>query len=132
MFTRTMAASQEKALTDGAEPTTSRISFWRMIFDSSVVTDEMITYPYTGSGTEDDPYAVTWIPDTDPRNPLNFSVSRKWCTTILVSCCTLSVALCSSTYSGSLIQIQKEFGVGTEVAITGLSVFVLGFGVSPC
>lgn len=105
-----------------------RIPFWRLVYDSSAVTLDIVTYPYAGAGTPQDPYAVTWIPNKDPRNPLNFGTLRKWGITLLVSCCTLSVAFVSSTYTGSIAQVE-EFGIGEEAAIVGLSVFVFGFSV---
>ncbi|KAJ5465380.1 hypothetical protein N7530_009167 [Penicillium desertorum] len=49
----------------------SKIPFWRLIFDQMVLTEEVMQFPYKGSGTEDHPYAVIWIP-ADPRNPMNF------------------------------------------------------------
>lgn len=108
----------------------SRIPYWRLIFDQKVVTQEIVNYPYEGSGTEDDPYVVVWIPE-DPRNPMNFSSVRKWAYTILVSFVTLTVALVSSAYSGGMGQIVKDFDCGEEVAILGISLFVLGFAFGP-
>ncbi|KAF7595864.1 hypothetical protein BBP40_004357 [Aspergillus hancockii] len=108
----------------------SKIPYWRLVFDQKVVTPEVVNYPYTGSGTEDDPYAVSWIPD-DPRNPMNFSEVKKWSFTILVSFVTLTVALVSSAYSGGMGQIVKDFGCEEEVAILGISLFVLGFAFGP-
>lgn len=107
-----------------------RIPSWRLVYDPAPITQEILTYPYSGSGTLEDPYAVTWIPNDDPRNPLNFGGVRKWCITLLVAFCTLTVALVSSTYTGSTVQIKQEFGVGEETVVSGLSVFVLGFSVS--
>ncbi|KAJ5646062.1 hypothetical protein N7490_002434 [Penicillium lividum] len=108
----------------------SKIPFWRLIFDQKVITEEVARYPYAGSGTEDDPYAVIWIP-RDPRNPMNFRAVKKWAITILVSFITLAVALVSSAYSGGISQIIEDFGVAEEVAILGVSLFVLGFAIGP-
>lgn len=96
-----------------------------------LVTHDIVTYPYAGSGTTEDPYAVTWIPENDPRNPLNFGGLRKWSLTLLVALCTLTVSFASSTYTGSIAQVEQNFGVGEEVVVTGLSVFVFGFCVGP-
>lgn len=111
------------------EPTAmSKIPYWRLVFDQGVVTQEVIDYPFPGSGTEDDPYAVSWIPN-DPRNPMLFSKVMKWSLTMGVAIATLAVAMVSSAYTGGIAQIQMEFQVGSEVAVLGVSLFVLGFAV---
>jgi multidrug resistance protein len=116
---------------DGGEATLpSTIPFWRLVFDQKVVTEEILRFPYTGSGTEDDPHAVVWIP-ADPRNPMNFRPMKKWAITILVSFVTLAVSLVSSAFSGGMAQIMEEFGVVEEVVILGVSLFVLGFAIGP-
>ncbi|KAJ5727134.1 hypothetical protein N7493_004954 [Penicillium malachiteum] len=106
------------------------IPFWHLVFDQKVITEEVARFPYTGSGTEDDPYAVVWLP-RDPRNPMNFSTFKKWFITFLVSFITLAVALVSSAYSGGISQIVEHFRVSEEVAILGVSLFVLGFAIGP-
>ncbi|KAJ6011928.1 hypothetical protein N7499_013101 [Penicillium canescens] len=116
---------------NGGETThPSKITFWRMVFDQKAVTEEIVQYPYTGSGTEDDPYAVVWIPN-DPRNPMNFHAMKKWAITLLVSFVTLAVSLVSSAFSGGMSQIIEDFGSPEEVVILGVSLFVLGFAIGP-
>ncbi|CAG8890226.1 unnamed protein product [Penicillium nalgiovense] len=94
----------------------SKITFWRLIFDQKVVTEEVMQFPYKGSGTEDHPYAVIWIP-ADPRNPMNFPQSR--------------MSLVSSAFSGGMRQIMEDFGAAQEIVILGVSLFVLGFAIGP-
>lgn len=108
-------------------PTT--IPYWRMVFDQGVVTQQIINHPYPGSGTDEDPFVVTWIPD-DPRNPMNFSEAKKWTYTMVVAIATLAVSLVSSAYTGGIREIMMEFGIGQELATLGVSLFVLGFAVS--
>jgi hypothetical protein len=125
-----MAADDQKRASEKIEHNApTKIPYWRLVFDQGVVTQEVIDYPYPGSGTEDDPYAVTWIPE-DPRNPMNFSEVKKWSFTMLVAIATLAVALVSSAYTGGVAEIEEEFGIGNEVATLGVSLFVLGFAVS--
>ena len=52
----------------------SRILPWRMVFDQAAVTEEVINFPYPGTGTAEDPHIVSWIPN-DPRDPMGFSTS---------------------------------------------------------
>ncbi|KAJ5126850.1 hypothetical protein N7448_007629 [Penicillium atrosanguineum] len=108
----------------------TKIPYFRLVFDQGVVTQEIIDYPYPGSGTEDDPYAVTWIPN-DPRNPMNFSEFKKWSFTMLVAIATLAVALVSSAYTGGVEEIMAQFSIGEELATLGVSLFVLGFAIGP-
>lgn len=114
----------------GEKAAPTKISHMRQVFDQGVLTPEIIDYPYEGSGTEDDPYVVQWIPD-DPRNPMLYSPLKKWSITMLVAIATLAVALISSAYSGGANQIMQEFLVDTEIVTLGVSLFVLGFAVGP-
>ncbi|PYI19529.1 MFS general substrate transporter [Aspergillus violaceofuscus CBS 115571] len=110
--------------------TSSKIPYWQLVFDQKVVTPEIVDYPYDGAGTEESPYAVTWIPN-DPRNPMNFKDRTKWLYTVQVSFVTLTVALVSSVYSGGMGQVVQEFQCEEEIAILGISLFVLGFAFGP-
>ncbi|KAL3457676.1 MFS general substrate transporter [Aspergillus heterothallicus] len=108
----------------------SHISFWRAVFDQGAVTQAVIDHPYPGSGTDEDPFIITWIPD-DPRNPQLSPQSRKWWITVLVSLAALAVSLISSAYSGGLNEILENFSISEEVAYVGISLYVLGFAVGP-
>ncbi|KAL2869344.1 MFS transporter [Aspergillus lucknowensis] len=111
-------------------PESRSIPFWRLIFDQGAVTQEVIDHKYAGSGTLEDPFSVIWIPH-DPRNPQQFSPILKWFITMMAAFATLAVALVSSAYTGGVAEIQAEFGIGSEVATLGVSLFVLGFAIGP-
>ncbi|OJJ87548.1 MFS transporter [Aspergillus glaucus CBS 516.65] len=118
-------------MTDNIEsPSPTKIPWWRLVVDQGVLTQEIIDYPYPGSGTDEDPYVVTWMPN-DPRNPMLFSQWKKWTITMLVAIATLAVALVSSAYTGGIAQIEEQFNIGSEVATLGVSLFVLGFAIGP-
>ncbi|KAL8711764.1 MAG: hypothetical protein Q9220_003935 [cf. Caloplaca sp. 1 TL-2023] len=87
-------------------------------------------HDYAGSGTEDDPYIVEFIPK-DPRNPLGFSTVQKWTITMLVAFVTLAVAFCSSAYSGGIAQMVEDLHTSGEVATLGIALFVCGFAIGP-
>ncbi|KAI5467634.1 major facilitator superfamily domain-containing protein [Mariannaea sp. PMI_226] len=126
-----MAASGEKeqaVLPETATPT--RIPYWRKVFDQAGITDEVLNHPYAGSGTEEDPYIVQWIPD-DPRNPMMFTTFTRWFITMILAIATLAVSLVSSAYTGGIEDIIIEFKISAEVATLGVSLFVLGFAVGP-
>jgi len=126
-----MAVDMEPQLSEKIESSApTKITFWRMVFDQGVITQQIIDHPYPGSGTDDDPFAVTWIAD-DPRNPMNFSEVKKWTFTMVVAVATLAVSLVSSAYTGGIQEIMLDFNIGQELATLGVSLFVLGFAVSP-
>lgn len=116
---------------DNHEPVAvTKMPYWRLVLDQAGVTDDVASHKYPGSGTEDDPYLVTWIP-RDPRDPMGFSSVRKWFITMSVAIATLAVALVSSAYTGGIREIIYEFQISQEVATLGVSLFVLGFAVGP-
>ncbi|KAJ9489359.1 hypothetical protein VN97_g3885 [Penicillium thymicola] len=87
-------------------------------------------YIYDGSGTEDDPYAVEFQKD-DPKNPMNWSESRKWFIAAISTFSVFAVTFTSSAYSVSANEVLQDFDISTEVFIVGLSLFVLGFAIGP-
>ncbi|KUL82292.1 hypothetical protein ZTR_10128 [Talaromyces verruculosus] len=120
--------AQMEAIEGSSCPT--KIPHWRLVWDQGVVTADVRDYPYPGSGTEDDPYCVSWIPN-DPRDPTNFTNSKKWLITGLVASSTLGVALVSSAFTGGSSAIMAEYDVSHEVVTLGVSLFVLGFALGP-
>ncbi|KAF1364755.1 benomyl/methotrexate resistance protein [Lizonia empirigonia] len=106
------------------------ISHWKMILDQGVVTNDIVNWEYEGSGTEEDPYAVEWLPN-DPRNPMTFAKTKKWIMAIACANSVLVVSFCSSAFSGGIQQIMIEFSVSQEVVTLGVSLFVLGFALGP-
>ena len=111
-------------------PHTTKIPFWRLIFDQGCVTEEIANHQYPGKGTDEHPYEVSWL-DNDIRNPMNFSPVFRWAITLLVGIDTFAIALVSSAYSGSINEILLEFRISEEVGILGISLFVVGFAVGP-
>ncbi|KAK0563185.1 hypothetical protein OC844_002328 [Tilletia horrida] len=92
--------------------------------------ERILSHPYEGSGTVEDPYIVSWLPN-DREDPMNTAEWYKWATTIMVSLVTLAVGIGSSAYSGAIQGIKEQFG-GTEVQLTlGVSLWVLGFALGP-
>ncbi|KIW19091.1 hypothetical protein PV08_03383 [Exophiala spinifera] len=107
-----------------------KVPHWRLVASQTLITDAVANYPYPGSGTEDDPFVVQFIPN-DPRNPMEFSQVKKWFITITVAIATLAVAFVSSGYSGGADEVIRGFGVSEEVYTLGISLFVLGFAIGP-
>ncbi|PWZ03026.1 putative mfs-multidrug-resistance transporter [Testicularia cyperi] len=92
---------------------------------------DILNGKYGGSGTQDDPFLVEWLP-SDNENPQNWATVYKWLTTIQVAIATLSVSLASSAYSGAVESIQHQFQPSKQIIVTlGVSLFVLGFAFGP-
>lgn len=108
----------------------TNLSYYALMTDQGAITSDILNHEYEGSGTEDDPYMVTWILN-DPRNPLHFSLKRKIVIMGITAFATLIVSFTSSAYVGSLSMVTKHFGVTNEVATLGLSLFILGFAIGP-
>lgn len=103
---------------------------WRVVVSHSLITEGVLNHKYPGSGTDEDPHVVDFIPH-DPRNPMNFSQLKKWSITLLVAFATLAVSYASSAYTGSITQILAEFKSSETVTTLGVSLFVLGFAIGP-
>ncbi|KAL9714881.1 hypothetical protein Ac2012v2_001541 [Leucoagaricus gongylophorus] len=86
--------------------------------------------PYPGSGTPEDPFIVGWVPD-DPENPYNWSKTRRWFITAQLAMSTFTVSFSSSAYTGGLQGIQRDLNVSNDIAILGISLYVLGFALGP-
>ncbi|CAD6920454.1 unnamed protein product [Tilletia controversa] len=120
---------EKRSIKDVADPAhlTLRILPWRRRVEPF---ERILSHDYAGSGTEDDPYVVSWL-NEDREDPMNSSDFYKWFVTVIVSLVTLAVGIGSSAYSGAIEKIGLEFG-GTEVQLTlGVSLWVLGFALGP-
>ncbi|KAJ4161601.1 uncharacterized protein LMH87_007632 [Akanthomyces muscarius] len=94
------------------------------------VTRAVIDHEYHGKGTAELPFVIDFLPE-DSFNPLSFSKGRKWLIITIQASATLAVTFASSAYSGGIREVSVDFGVSEEVAILGISLFVLGFALGP-
>jgi len=69
--------------------------------------------------------------EDDPYRPINWPFRKKLVTTLLYGLTTMGSTWASSVYSPAIDQVSKEYGVGTEVSLLGLSFLLLGFGLGP-
>ncbi|CEH13272.1 Synaptic vesicle transporter SVOP and related transporters (major facilitator superfamily) [Ceraceosorus bombacis] len=84
-----------------------------------------------GAAEEKDANLVSWDVDADSRNPLAWSTAKRWTILMIVSTCSLCVTCTSSVVSSTFESLESDFRIGHEVAILGLSLFVLGLGIGP-
>ena len=112
------------------ETAVAKVSHIQLIISQTLITDAVLRHKHPGSGTDDDPYVVDWIP-SDARNPMTISRSMKWIITLIMALGTLSVAFSSTAFSGTLPQIQRDLKCSEELSILTVSLFVLGFAIAP-
>lgn len=127
--TTAAAAISEKDV-EGQNRGTNRVSHFSLVFNPSGLTPEVLEHAYPGHGTAESPYVVDFLP-RDARNPMQFAPWRKWVITALQAIATLAVAFASTAYSGGIMQVIHDFHISTELAIVGISLFVVGFAVGP-
>lgn len=106
------------------------VSHWHLLSPRGVVTPDVLNASYEGSGTENSPYLINFI-DRDPGDPKQYPSWKKWSIVATVSFTTFIAALGSSIYLGTITQVQEYFRINEEVAILGLSLYVLGLVVGP-
>lgn len=75
---------------------------------------------------------ISWDHEQDPHNPQNWSRTRKWVVTLIVSGFAFMAPLSSSTVAPALPQIGQEFKISNDlVRQMTLSIFLLGFTFGP-
>lgn len=67
----------------------------------------------------------------DPSNPRGWTNTYKWVVLLVLCNCSLCVTCASSVISNAYGGIKEEFGISSEVATLGLSLFVLGLSLGP-
>ncbi|OQD59967.1 hypothetical protein PENPOL_c036G05860 [Penicillium polonicum] len=82
------------------------------------------------TGKIEDWKMVTFTID-DPENPKNWSKAYKWYCTMVVAFTCFVVAFCSSVITADVEGPIEEFGIGREVSLLVITVFVIGFGIGP-
>ncbi|EJT97532.1 MFS general substrate transporter [Dacryopinax primogenitus] len=75
---------------------------------------------------------LDWDSPTDPDNPRNWSISKKWSSAAVTSLYTFVAPLASSMMAPGLPEIARAYGTTDSTVIAmSLSIFVLAFGVGP-
>lgn len=111
-------------------PIPKQHSLYRLVTDHARIDDDVLNYKYDGSGTAEDPYVVTWIPD-DAGNPMNWGKGLKWTITMIAATECFATAFSSSAFSGTIRQLIVHFQASTTLLTAGISLFVLGFALGP-
>ncbi|KAI9707716.1 MAG: hypothetical protein M1836_000678 [Candelina mexicana] len=88
------------------------------------------SHPLSHTRTDRDVIVDFDGPD-DPYRPLNWPMRKKVITTLLYGLTTFGSTWATSVYSPGIPSIAKEFHVGEEVSLLGLSLLLVGFGLGP-
>lgn len=108
-----------------------KVSHWQLLSPRGVVTPAILNHKeYQGSGIEADPWVISFL-DDDPGDPKQIPRFEKWVIVAVVSLLTFISAVGSSIYIGVIGEIEEEFGASEEVAVLGISLYILGFCVGP-
>ncbi|KAF8062206.1 MFS polyamine transporter [Lyophyllum atratum] len=83
-----------------------------------------------GTPDGDEPIYIEFE-EGDKRNPINFSLRRKWAITTLACISTVFAASTASTYNMGLSSMTRDLNCTQFQGLIGLSVYALGFGVVP-
>lgn len=111
-------------------PIPKQHSLFKLVTDQARIDDDVLNYKYEGSGTTEDPFVVTWIPD-DAGNPMNWNRGLKWTIALIAATECFVTSFSSSAFSGTLRELVTEFHTSTTLLIAGISLFVLGFALGP-
>lgn len=103
-------------MADEGGNSSKKIPHYRLVLSQTLLTDDVVEYAYSGSGTASDPYIVDWIPD-DARNPMEMAKGMKWTITVIMALGTLSVTFASTAFSGALPQIQGDLHTSLELSV---------------
>jgi hypothetical protein len=72
-----------------------------------------------------DPNLVDWDGPSDPDNPQNWSLTKKWYITMILSCLAFCITFSSSIFSQATAVTAELYGVSSEVTTLATSLFVL-------
>lgn len=99
-------------------------------FHASSLTQE-VSRPIEPQRTSDGNILVDWYTTDDPENPHNWSQGKKAFAALQICLYTLAVYMGSAIYTPSVGGVEAAFGVSTEAASLGLSLYVLAYGTGP-
>ncbi|KAL2207025.1 MFS general substrate transporter [Sarocladium strictum] len=75
---------------------------------------------------------VGWEDEDDPKHPQNFSPTRKWLITALLSALAFLTPFASSIIAPAIKYIAEDFGV-SDITLSAMpvSIFLLGYAIGP-
>ncbi|EPS36162.1 hypothetical protein H072_10244 [Dactylellina haptotyla CBS 200.50] len=93
--------------------------------------EKTVSRPIAPTRTREGYILVDWYTTDDPENPQNWGSGKKAIVVLQIYLYTLAVYMGSAIYTPSVPYVIEVFGVSSTVALLGLSLYVLGYGVGP-
>ncbi|KAL1965148.1 hypothetical protein VTN77DRAFT_6061 [Rasamsonia byssochlamydoides] len=87
--------------------------------------------PYPPPLPEKEAYVVEFDGPDDPLHPQNWTLKKKLFTSVMLTYTTLVSTFTSSVFSTATTNVAALYHVSDEVALLGLSLYVLGFATGP-
>jgi hypothetical protein len=112
------------------KPKPKSLFLFTLLTDQARVGENALNYEYEGSGTSGHPFVVTWIPH-NIGNPATWNNIFRWVIAVTVSVEGTAFSFASSTFSGTIREIDDHFGASTKLTTAGISLFILGFTCGP-
>ncbi|KAJ5682183.1 hypothetical protein N7462_005348 [Penicillium macrosclerotiorum] len=87
--------------------------------------------PYPPELPDPEQFVVEFTDANDPLHPQNWPLRRKIAISIVLAYSTFVSSFASAIYSSAVSEIGPHFHISTEVAILGVTLYVLGFASGP-
>ncbi|KAJ6033164.1 hypothetical protein N7499_009433 [Penicillium canescens] len=87
--------------------------------------------PYPPSLPDPEQYVVEFTDANDPLHPQNWPFSKKIGISVTLAYTTFVSSFASAIFSSAVGEIAPHFHISTEVAILGVTLYVLGFASGP-
>ncbi|KAJ5902213.1 hypothetical protein N7495_002741 [Penicillium taxi] len=87
--------------------------------------------PYPPELPDPDQFIVEFTGVDDPLHPQNWSLSQKIVISVTLAYTTFVSSFASAIYSSAITHISPYFHISSEVAILGVTLYVLGFASGP-
>lgn len=87
--------------------------------------------PYPPTLPDPEQFVVEFTDANDPLHPQNWSLRKKILISVVLGYSTFVSSFASAIYSSAVVEISPRFHISTEVAILGVTLYVLGFASGP-
>lgn len=87
--------------------------------------------PYPPALPDPEQFVVEFTDANDPLHPQNWSLRQKIIISVVLAYSTFVSSFASAIYSSAVVEISPHFHISPEVAILGVTLYVLGFASGP-
>lgn len=87
--------------------------------------------PYPPTLPDPEQFVVEFTDANDPLHPQNWPLRKKVTISVVLAYSTFVSSFASAIYSSAVTEIGPQFHISTEVAILGVTLYVLGFASGP-